>query len=604
MNDNTVLMSAKPLRAGYQLAWYTIKSVLGHGGFGITYLAHDNNLDREVAIKEYLPTSFACRHEDHSVNPITGSLINHYKWGLERFLIEAQTLAKFKHNNIVGVHSVFEQNGTAYMVMEYETGESLAARLAQGKACNQNELEDVFFPIFDGLTKIHDFGFIHRDIKPANIYIRHDNSPVLIDFGSARQTSAQNTGDMTTLVSQGYTPLEQYSSDYGQQGPWTDIYSLAATLHHTITGSKPADAISRSARKLRQQPDPVTQLIDIDYPGFSQIFLDAVNQGLALQQENRPQNITQWMQLFGQSPGDTQWVQNTPTNQKVFSQPGVGAGLTQLFDNTSSDELTELGVADRPTRPRFSTQQTTTDFDITGIRTQLENTARTSTEFVGKTNKMQSTWPAIAIIATLAVGTLLGGLVYMQYSEPDQVAGNHDANATLLTMPVSGTETQSPPLTKGAKVRRAEPAAVAVEPEIAVESAIAAKPATAVKTALRTENEDVKTVTTDQPSSVVSGSSTPLKFVDLLPGIGDNAGQKSLAELITSTPKYPPVEGLDDSYWKTETCANCHEWQKSNLCTQGEFYLKVEESALSRIQHPFGGFFKKAVKQWAKDGCL
>jgi len=360
VNDTTVLMSAKPLKTGYQLSWYTIKAVLGHGGFGITYLAHDNNLDREVAIKEYLPTSFACRLNDHSVNPITRDLHSHYQWGLDRFLTEARTLAKFKHKNIVGVHAVFEKNSTAYMVMDYETGDSLSTILRNKTRTDQAMLERIFFPIFDGLINIHNFGFIHRDIKPANIYIRSDMTPVLIDFGSARQTSVQSTGDMTSLVSQGYTPLEQYSADYGHQGPWTDIYSLSATLFHTITGAKPADSVGRSARKLRNQEDPVPQLIDIDYPGFTQTFLDAINQGLALQPEHRPQTLAEWRSLF--LDADHREITRFPvhpTATHTFDNPqdhsNENFGLTQMFNDPTQTTKPRGSLSYAPARDMHST---------------------------------------------------------------------------------------------------------------------------------------------------------------------------------------------------------------------------------------------------------
>ena len=139
-----------------------------------------------------------------------------------------------------------------------------------------------------------------------SIYIRQDGSPVLIDFGSARLTTQQNTSEMTALVSQGYTPLEQYSSDYGKQGPWTDIYALAATMYEGITAKKPDDAISRSACLLRAQPDRLPPLHSQDFPDYDQPFLDAVNAGLLLQAEQRPQSLQAWRAGFsGNLPDNT-----------------------------------------------------------------------------------------------------------------------------------------------------------------------------------------------------------------------------------------------------------------------------------------------------------
>lgn len=321
VDDRTALMSARALAPGYEVLWYTIDRVLGQGGFGITYLAHDRNLDRAVAIKEYLPTTFAYRHEDYSVKPITGDHRENFVWGLGSFLKEAQTLARFGHPNVVRVHSVFEENNTAYMVMEYEHGQNLATIFKQNQNLNQAFFEQIFFPIFDGLKEIHKFDFIHRDIKPANIYIREDGTPVLIDFGSARQTTQQQTSEITTLVSQGYTPLEQYSANYGDQGPWTDIYALAATIYEGIVGRKPDESLSRSACMMRSKPDLLERLDARVYTGFSQQFLNAVFAGLKLEPELRPQSIEAWSALFSQ------------TDQSFESPAGFDSGFTELEDD-------------------------------------------------------------------------------------------------------------------------------------------------------------------------------------------------------------------------------------------------------------------------------
>lgn len=272
--------------------------MLGHGGFGVTYLAHDTNLDRQVAIKEYLPSTIAARDGDNSVRPLSANRQDDFDWGLGNFLAEARTLARFRHENIVGVHSVFEENHTAYMVMAYEQGDSLSSLYRRGEYRDQASLERVFFPIFDGLAEIHRLGFVHRDIKPANIYIRADGTAVLLDFGAARLMQQQQTGEMTSLVSQGYTPLEQYSASYGEQGPWTDIYALAATMYEGVTGMKPEESLSRSACLLRRRPDPIAAITSSAYQGFGATFLDAVTTGLALQPEERPQDLDTWVAHF------------------------------------------------------------------------------------------------------------------------------------------------------------------------------------------------------------------------------------------------------------------------------------------------------------------
>lgn len=342
-DDRTALMAARALSPGYEILWYTIKKVLGQGGFGITYLAYDRNLDRSVAIKEYLPTPFAYRHRDFSVKPLTGDHRDQFAWGLDSFQREAQTLAKFGHDNIVRVHSVFEKNNTAYMVMEYEDGDNLGSIYQKERGqFNQSFFQQIFFPIFDGLKQIHKFGFIHRDIKPANIYIRENRTPVLIDFGSARQTSRQDTDEMTALVTQGYTPLEQYSPSYGEQGPWTDIYALAATMYEGVVGKRPDESLNRSACLLRSKPDLIQKLSSSDYPEYSQAFLDAVFTGLALQPERRPPDLDRWLAMFYASEKTARTTDTT--NQPSRASSSMASTKVVPLHGVKKDELLDTDI--------------------------------------------------------------------------------------------------------------------------------------------------------------------------------------------------------------------------------------------------------------------
>src|SRR5512139_2730243 len=223
------------LPSQYRLHWYVLERVLGQGGFGITYLARDTNLDQKVAIKEYLPVDVATRRADTTVRPRSDEQAERYRWGLDRFIREARTLARFDHPNIVRVHSVFEHNGTAYMVMRFEEGENFAALLDRKRTLPEKDLMRVLLPVLDGLELVHNAGFIHRDIKPDNIHIRDDGTPVLLDFGSARYALG-GVRTVTILVAPGYAPFEQYYSSGENQGPWTDIYGLGATCYRAIAG--------------------------------------------------------------------------------------------------------------------------------------------------------------------------------------------------------------------------------------------------------------------------------------------------------------------------------------------------------------------------------
>lgn len=286
------------LPMGSLLHWYEVQDILGRGGYGITYLALDQNLHRKVAIKEYLPSDFAHRINDNTVHPLTGEHGNLFSWGLERFLSEARTLAQFSHRAIIKVNSVFERNNTAYMVMEYEEGDDLSIAYEKNKPFFQAQLLKLFLPIIEGLALVHDAGFIHRDIKPANIYVRKDGSPVLLDFGSARQTLKSQTSALTTLVTTGYAPFEQYNQSDDEQGVWTDIYALGSTLFYCITGDKPVDALKRSASLIKQGRDVYEPISNRQIPGYTQNFLRAIDHALMFHAERRPHSAKYWADML------------------------------------------------------------------------------------------------------------------------------------------------------------------------------------------------------------------------------------------------------------------------------------------------------------------
>jgi len=328
LQQNQIIVTEKKYRdilpEGYKLHWYEIQSLLGRGGYGITYLALDTNLDRRVAIKEYLPIDFAARQTDQTVHPLSGEHGEMYQWGLERFLKEARTLAKFNHPNIVRVLSVFEQNNTAYMVMEYEQGRDLSAIFKEKTSFSEEELLDIFIPVLDGLSLVHREGFIHRDIKPSNIYIRKDGSPVLIDFGSARKSTGQ-TRTLTSLVTYGYAPFEQYNEGHEKQGPWTDIYALGASLYFGITKSKPEDALKRGGAILAGSPDPYQPVSRLAKGRYSDNFLTAIDNALRFRADDRPQEVLLWAEMLlgkTKAPSLPEEMTSTPLDSTVIMPAG------------------------------------------------------------------------------------------------------------------------------------------------------------------------------------------------------------------------------------------------------------------------------------------
>jgi serine/threonine protein kinase len=268
---------------------YRIDRVLGAGGFGITYLAEETPLARQVTIKEYFPVDFAVRDTNQAAQPRSGDVTGDYQWGLDRFLDEARTLARFDHPNIVRVYRFFRENNSGFMVLHFEDGKSFKAWLkGLGRAPRQHELDRVVPPLLDALSLIHGSDFLHRDIAPDNIIIRTDGSPVLIDFGSARSDIAQHSRTVSALVKPGYSPYEQYATTGRQQGPWTDIYSLGATLYQAVTGKRPPDSPSRMV------DDDLVPARDAAISAYRPGFLAAIDAALALDISARPRSVDAW----------------------------------------------------------------------------------------------------------------------------------------------------------------------------------------------------------------------------------------------------------------------------------------------------------------------
>lgn len=278
------------LPEGFELQEYRLDAVIGHGGFGITYKAWDSHLEQWVAIKEYLPNELAVREGMSTVYAKSSMDEEAFNWGLQRFILEARTLAQFKHPNIVKVSRFFEQHHTAYMVMEYQEGESLSARLKRDTIEEQPLLE-IVLPILDGLREVHSAGFLHRDIKPGNIFLRRDGSPVLLDFGAARHAVGQKSRSLTSIVSPGYAPFEQYDSK-SVQGPWTDIYALGAVMYYAISGSAPQEVVGRLKR------DTMPRALEVGEGRYRPELLKAVDWAMALDEEARPQSVDEWREAL------------------------------------------------------------------------------------------------------------------------------------------------------------------------------------------------------------------------------------------------------------------------------------------------------------------
>jgi WD40 repeat protein/serine/threonine protein kinase len=293
-NDVTKAIPAGPagsLPPGFELGPYRIKSVIAAGGFGITYLGEHVSLGKQVAIKEHFPREFAQR-DGVTVRP-TASDADVYKWGLSRFLEEARSLARFRHSAIVNVENILEANGTAYMVLAYEDGRDMGRWLQRiGRPPTQEEMDSIAIPLLEALELVHGEGLLHRDIAPDNVIIRRNISPVLIDFGSARSAVGVKTRTMFATVKKGYSPPEQYVEDLKGQGPWTDIYALAATFYRSVTGQTPQESTDRML------DDQLRPAIHLAPPGYRPEFLSAIDAALRVRPKDRPQSVGAWRQML------------------------------------------------------------------------------------------------------------------------------------------------------------------------------------------------------------------------------------------------------------------------------------------------------------------
>jgi serine/threonine protein kinase len=320
------------LAVGSLLHEFEVQSVLGHGGFGITYLALDTNLQEQVAIKEYLPNDIGVRVADATVQAKSEGDRSTFEAGLESFLEKARRLVRARHPNVVNVRRFFRLHGTGYIVQNYERGQTLGQRLGSGPI-HEDELRRILNGVLDGLEKVHDLPMLHRDIKPSNIILREDGSPVLIDFGAARDFESRNTRSITAMGTEGYSPPEQRGVG-GQQGPWTDLYALGATAYHCVTGEAPADAL----RRLRK--DILVPARTAAEGKYSPALLGAIDWMLKIDEAERPVSVSVLREALqsGVIPGDTA----PPSVSSVTMKLGVNGSTLLEFDRPIAADVLEL----------------------------------------------------------------------------------------------------------------------------------------------------------------------------------------------------------------------------------------------------------------------
>lgn len=294
MRSSGPLANARTLPIGTCVEEFEITGLVGEGGFGVVYLALDRSLERRVAVKEYLPWSLAARLEGSTTVSIrTEQDAETFGLGLKSFVNEARLLAQFDHAALVKVHRFWESNGTAYMAMPFYEGPTLKQELAKHSTPpDEAWLRKTLDPLLDALSVLHAAHCYHRDISPDNILLTAAG-PVLLDFGAARRVISDASQMLTVILKDGYAPVEQYGTSAAmRQGPWTDIYALSTVMRYAITGQKAASAVDRLLQ------DPMQPLMQIASGRYTAAFLSAIDAGMAVRPEDRPQSIADFRSLM------------------------------------------------------------------------------------------------------------------------------------------------------------------------------------------------------------------------------------------------------------------------------------------------------------------
>lgn len=316
---------------------YIIDRVLGQGGFGITYAATDHKTGNKVAVKEFFPDTMAAR-QGTTVVSFTGERGESFAYGKDRFLDEAQTLAQFIGNeNIVRIHTYFEENGTAYFVMDYVEGTSFDVYIREhGGKLDWEETAKILIPVMDALGAVHAKGIVHRDVTPDNIYITKDGGVKLLDFGAARYSLGDKSRSLDVVLKHGFAPKEQYTRR-GKQGPFTDIYALGATFYFALTGKRPPDSIDRIEEDELIPPSRLGARIS---PAAEEAILMAMN----VQPQDRFQSMKAFKNAMLISKEEAEKAR-TEIPQVRQSVPAAGAAVSMTDASVVTNSQTAANTA-------------------------------------------------------------------------------------------------------------------------------------------------------------------------------------------------------------------------------------------------------------------
>ena len=433
------------LAVGTRLAEFELVRVLGEGGFGIVYLARDHSLQRQVAIKEYMPASLAMRSGSMTVAVTAERHQEVFAAGLESFMNEARLLARFDHASLLKVYRFWPANGTAYMVMPFYEGATLKDRLQQmGAPPDERWLMALLGSLTEALAVIHDGHWLHRDIAPDNILLLADSGrPLLLDFGAARQVIGDATQALTAIHKPGYAPVEQYAEMPSmRQGPWTDVYALCAVVYAAVMGRKPPVAVARSVS------DSYVPLQHCAVGRYSLGFLQAIDAGLRLRPDERTPSISALRQALGLEPAQVAAPVPRPTPSTVSA---MSALETQSWNATMALTRQQAAPGDTTRPPQAQAQAPrAAAAAAAGHPAAADGLSAASLQaWLGGTRGI---WLAVALASLL----LTGGAVYWAGKRPSASATVSVLPAPANPAPAAGPA--APPLAAADVAQTAAPA--------------------------------------------------------------------------------------------------------------------------------------------------
>ncbi|MFN7712188.1 MAG: serine/threonine protein kinase [Curvibacter sp.] len=331
------------LPPGTRLAEFELQDLLGVGGFGLVYRAYDTSLRRSVAIKEYMPSALAARPAGLVLLVRSSSDQASYQSGLQSFLAEARLLAQFDHPSLVKVYRYFEANNTAYMVMPLYSGITLKqARNQMASAPPEEWLRTVLWSVLQALELLHENNTLHRDVSPDNIFLQDSGPPVLLDLGAARRAINSKSGKLTAILKVNYAPIEQYAEAAGlQQGPWSDLYALAAVVYGCLRNDPPQPSTTRVVHDSMPALSQVTDTLS-DHFGlaYSEAFVETLSRAFRVQPGERPQSVSDFIQQMG--------LQVPAGLNKFDWRAELGGTLLQSAPTVEADATTQAALRTEP----------------------------------------------------------------------------------------------------------------------------------------------------------------------------------------------------------------------------------------------------------------